>query len=71
MTLNICNGQGKNVTLACECLARHNINIAVLMETKMTNFWPSAATGYSIVVKKAPLLHCRGVMMAFRTGAQG
>ena len=69
-TLNIIDGRDSRLTLACECLRRHHVDIAVVTETKMNRFWPATAAGYTIVPTTATSDHCGGVALVFRTNAE-
>ena len=54
--------------MACGCLARHNVDVAVLTETKTQGFCPAKAAGYDIVATVAASQHQGGVALAFRSG---
>ena len=65
-TWNIMNGRGNRLELACECLRRHNIDVAVLTETKLNGKHTERAYGYNIVASKCPNVHQGGVAVVYK-----
>lgn len=51
-TLNIIDDPGNRLEMACNRLTRHGIDIAIFTETKLNEFHPASAYGYSIVATK-------------------
>ena len=65
-TWNIVDGRSNRLELACNRLHRHNIDIALLTETKLNGKHTANAYGYSIVSTKCSNPHQGGVTLAYR-----
>ena len=46
-TLNIVDGRGNRLEMACHKLSRHNVDIAVIKETKLNGYHTVSSYGYS------------------------
>lgn len=65
-TLNIVDGRGNRLEMACNRLLRHGVDIAVLTEAKLNGFHTSSAYGYNIVATKCKNQHQGGVALLYR-----
>ena len=65
-TLNIVDGRGNRLELACNRLNRIGVDICVLTETKLNGFHTTATYGYSIVATKCENSHQGGVALLHR-----
>ena len=65
-TLNIVDGRGNRLEMACHELSRHNVDIAVITETKLNGYHTVSSYVYSIVATKTTNQHQGGVAITFR-----
>jgi hypothetical protein len=66
-TLNIVDGRGNRLEMACNRLARIGVDIAIITETKLNGHHTTSAYGYTIVATKCENQHQGGVALAYRT----
>ena len=66
-TWNIVDGRGNRLELACNCLARLNIDIALLTETKLNGQHTVNSYGYSVFSTKCKNQHQGGVTLVHKT----
>jgi exonuclease III len=65
-TLNLVDGRGNRLELACKALLRHGIDLCIATETKLNGFHTSSAYGYNIVATKCTNQHQGGVAILYR-----
>ena len=54
------------MTLVCKLLQRHNVDIAIITESKIQSHCPSEAYGYKITATISPSIHQGGVALVYR-----
>ena len=62
-TLNIIDGRGNRLELACKEVASYGIDIGILTETKLNGFHTFNSYGYQITVTKCENQHQGGVAL--------
>jgi hypothetical protein len=65
-TLNLVDGRGNRLELACKAILRHGVDLCIATETKLNGFHTSAAYGYNIVATKCTNQHQGGVAILYR-----